>query len=156
MPRHNNKTAPATAMNSRNRVLVRNTHIALVGGSWALATFQLMPPLGRSMARARGVPRHHRLGPPSQMIKNSSKETFSWMQIDQGRPSRVPRVRCFGSLELRSSIAPDRGNEERWLKAKGLSRWADVSSTDQFGRTWGRLPTAESMSKAGNQSLSKH
>lgn len=39
---------------------MRNTHTALVGGSWALAAFQLMPPLGRSMARASGGPLDHR------------------------------------------------------------------------------------------------
>lgn len=34
---------------SRNLVLVTKAHMALVGGSCALAAFQLKPPFGRSM-----------------------------------------------------------------------------------------------------------
>lgn len=49
IPRHNSSRTPATAMQSRNLVLVKNDHTALVGGSWALAAFQLKPPFGRSM-----------------------------------------------------------------------------------------------------------
>lgn len=48
-PRHNNNTAPTTATRTRNRVLVKKTHTALVGGRLARAAFQLTPPLGRSI-----------------------------------------------------------------------------------------------------------
>lgn len=40
---------PVTATSRRKRVLVNSTHIARVGGRFALAAFQLTPPLGRSM-----------------------------------------------------------------------------------------------------------
>ena len=61
MPRHSNSIKPAMAMDTRKRVLVKKTHIALVGGNWDLADFQVMPPLGRSMAseRSTGGRRHH-------------------------------------------------------------------------------------------------
>lgn len=52
MPRHSNKTMPARARVRRTRVLVRNTHMARVGGNCALADFQVMPPFGRSMVGA--------------------------------------------------------------------------------------------------------
>lgn len=55
MPRHSNKMIPTTAMDNKTRVRVKNTHIALVGGSWAFADFQVMPPLGRSILRGLGV-----------------------------------------------------------------------------------------------------
>lgn len=58
-PRHNNNTAPVMATSSRKRVLVRKTHIALVGGSVALAAFQLIPPFGRSISSFSGGPQHH-------------------------------------------------------------------------------------------------
>lgn len=45
---------------SRNLVLVTKLHTALEGGSWALAAFQLKPPLGRSMVTTSwGGPQHH-------------------------------------------------------------------------------------------------
>lgn len=47
---------PATATHSKNFVLVRKAHTALVGGRLALATFQLMPPFGRSMIKRVGWP----------------------------------------------------------------------------------------------------
>lgn len=56
MPRHNSSMTPATATHSRNRVLVKKAHIALVGGRLALATFQLMPPFGNSMVKRVGWP----------------------------------------------------------------------------------------------------
>lgn len=59
MPRHSNKITPTTAMVSRKRVLVKNTHTALVGGNCALADFHVMPPLGSSMMSASGGPVHH-------------------------------------------------------------------------------------------------
>jgi hypothetical protein len=46
---------PDKATNSKNRVLVKNTHIARVGGSCDLAAFQLTPPLGRSIAPVDGL-----------------------------------------------------------------------------------------------------
>jgi hypothetical protein len=49
-PRHNNRVIPARATESKNRVLVRKTHIARVGGKFALAIFQLTPPFGSSIA----------------------------------------------------------------------------------------------------------
>ena len=55
IPRHSNKIIPATAIDRRTLVLVRKTHIALVGGSCAFADFQVMPPLGRSMIEVLGV-----------------------------------------------------------------------------------------------------
>jgi len=60
-PLHNNKTIPASATQSKNRVRVRNTHIALVGGSWAFADFHVTPPLGRSMTTEPPWPQHHQL-----------------------------------------------------------------------------------------------
>lgn len=56
MPRHRSSMTPATATQSKNLVLVRKVHIALVGGRLALATFQLMPPFGRSMVKRVGWP----------------------------------------------------------------------------------------------------
>lgn len=56
MPRHRSSITPATATQSKNLVLVRKVHIALVGGRLALATFQLMPPFGRSMIKRVGWP----------------------------------------------------------------------------------------------------
>lgn len=45
---------------SRNLVLVTKLHTALEGGSWALAAFQLKPPLGRSIVTTSwGGPQHH-------------------------------------------------------------------------------------------------
>jgi hypothetical protein len=58
-PRHNNNTAPVMATSRRKRVLVSNTHSALVGGSVALAAFQLIPPFGRSISSFSGGPQHH-------------------------------------------------------------------------------------------------
>lgn len=58
-PRHNNNTAPVMATSRRKRVLVSKTHIALVGGSVALAAFQLIPPFGRSISSFSGGPQHH-------------------------------------------------------------------------------------------------
>jgi len=55
MPRHNNRTMPARAIVTRVRVLVRNSHMARVGGSCPLADFQVMPPLGISMANSTGA-----------------------------------------------------------------------------------------------------
>jgi hypothetical protein len=40
---------PVRARRSRNRDLVNKTHIALVGGRFDLAAFQLTPPLGSSI-----------------------------------------------------------------------------------------------------------
>lgn len=54
MPRHSSNMMPTMARVSRKRVLVNNTHRALVGGNCALADFQVMPPLGRSMVTERG------------------------------------------------------------------------------------------------------
>jgi hypothetical protein len=61
IPRHVNSIMPINETVRRNRVLVKKTHIALVGGSWALADFHVMPPLGRSMMAAWRWARHHRL-----------------------------------------------------------------------------------------------
>jgi hypothetical protein len=58
-PLHSNKTTPASATHSKNRVRVRKTHIALVGGSCAFADFHVTPPLGRSMATIPPWPQHH-------------------------------------------------------------------------------------------------
>lgn len=58
-PLHSNKTIPASATHSKNRVRVRKTHIALVGGSCAFADFHVTPPLGRSMATIPPWPQHH-------------------------------------------------------------------------------------------------
>lgn len=58
-PLHSNKTIPANATHSKNRVRVRNTHIALVGGNCALADFHVTPPLGRSMATKPPWHQHH-------------------------------------------------------------------------------------------------
>jgi hypothetical protein len=49
MPLQNNKIVPVIAMNARKRVLVKNTHIARVGGNCPFADFQVRPLLGRSM-----------------------------------------------------------------------------------------------------------
>jgi len=38
---------------------VRKTHTAREGGSDALAAFQVMPPLGRSISSSSGGPQHH-------------------------------------------------------------------------------------------------
>lgn len=54
-PLHNNSTMPDKATKSKNRVLVKKTHIALVGGNCDLAAFQLTPPLGRSIAPVDGL-----------------------------------------------------------------------------------------------------
>lgn len=60
MPRHNNRITPVRATPSRNLVLVTKLHTALEGGSWALAAFQLKPPLGRSIVTTSwGGPQHH-------------------------------------------------------------------------------------------------
>lgn len=54
IPRHNNRMRPEMATSSRNLVLVTNANSALDGGNEPLAAFQLMPPLGRSMATMFG------------------------------------------------------------------------------------------------------
>jgi hypothetical protein len=54
-PLHNNNTIPAKAANNKNRVLVKKTHIARVGGNRDLAAFQFTPPLGRSIAPLGGL-----------------------------------------------------------------------------------------------------
>jgi len=59
MPRHSSRMVPATATNNKNLVRVRKDHTALDGGSEALAAFQVMPPLGSSMASSSGGPQHH-------------------------------------------------------------------------------------------------
>jgi hypothetical protein len=48
-PLQSNKTIPAKAKHSRNRVRVRNTHIALVGGRLAFADFHVTPPFGSNI-----------------------------------------------------------------------------------------------------------
>jgi hypothetical protein len=53
-------TIPANARHSKNRVRVKNTHIALVGGRFAFADFHVTPPLGRSMTTKPPWP-HHQL-----------------------------------------------------------------------------------------------
>lgn len=60
MPRHKRRMTPVRATPSRNLVLVTKLQTALEGGSWALAAFQLKPPLGRSIvATSWGGPQHH-------------------------------------------------------------------------------------------------
>lgn len=56
MPRHRSSTTPARATHSKNLVLVKKAHTALVGGRLFLATFQLMPPFGRSIFKQGGWP----------------------------------------------------------------------------------------------------
>lgn len=56
MPRQNSSITPATATHNRNLVLVKKAHTALDGGRLALATFQLIPPLGRSIFKQGGWP----------------------------------------------------------------------------------------------------
>lgn len=48
-PRQSSRTIPTSAKHNKKRVLVRNTHIALVGGRFAFADFQVTPPFGKSM-----------------------------------------------------------------------------------------------------------
>jgi hypothetical protein len=50
-PRHSRMTRPVTATETKKRVRVRRTRIALHGGRPALADFQLTPPFGNSMIR---------------------------------------------------------------------------------------------------------
>jgi hypothetical protein len=58
MPRHSNNTTPTIVTSKRKRVLANSAHIALVGGSRALAAFQLTPPLGSSILATSGDPQH--------------------------------------------------------------------------------------------------
>ena len=48
--RHSNSIVPTRAKRTRNRVLVRSIHIALVGGRLDRAAFQLTPPFGSSIS----------------------------------------------------------------------------------------------------------
>jgi hypothetical protein len=56
-PLQSSSTRPTSATDTRKRVRVRTTHIALKGGSLAFADFHVTPPLGRSIAtRPPGPP----------------------------------------------------------------------------------------------------
>jgi hypothetical protein len=50
-PRHMRMSRPVKAMDTKKRVRVNKTRIALHGGNLALADFQLTPPFGSSMMR---------------------------------------------------------------------------------------------------------
>jgi hypothetical protein len=49
---------PSSATDIKNRVRVRTTHIALAGGSLALADFHVTPPLGSNIATKPPGPQH--------------------------------------------------------------------------------------------------
>lgn len=49
IPLHNRISKPAIATDTKKRVLVTSTRIALHGGNLALADFHVTPPLGRSI-----------------------------------------------------------------------------------------------------------
>lgn len=48
-PLHNNRKRLANAIHKRNRVRVKKTHIALVGGRFDRAAFHDTPPFGSNM-----------------------------------------------------------------------------------------------------------
>jgi hypothetical protein len=91
-PLHSNKTIPASATHSKNRVRVRKTHIALVGGSCAFADFHVTPPLGRSMATIPPWPQHHQ-----------RKDCY---QFDRGRRARRRESSSKGMGELDRKLWP--------------------------------------------------
>lgn len=55
MPRHVNNMIPTSETQTRKRVLVMKAQTARVGGSCALADFQVIPPLGRSIVDVYGT-----------------------------------------------------------------------------------------------------
>jgi hypothetical protein len=56
-PLHSSTTRPTNATDSKKRVRVRTTHIALTGGSLAFADFHVTPPLGSNITtRPPGPP----------------------------------------------------------------------------------------------------
>jgi hypothetical protein len=91
-PLHSNKTIPVSATHSKNRVRVRKTHIALVGGSCAFADFHVTPPLGRSMATIPPWPQHHQW-----------KDCY---QFDRGRRARRRESSSKGMGELDRKLWP--------------------------------------------------
>lgn len=107
IPRHNSSMTPATAIHSRNLVLVRNVHIALVGGRLALATFQLMPPFGRSMVKRVGWPA---TPPRNRLVAVQLKPRSAQVRRD---------VSACGRSEVARSCQEQQG-VARWVRGGAL------------------------------------
>jgi hypothetical protein len=106
-PLHSNKTIPASATHSKNRVRVRKTHIALVGGSCAFADFHVTPPLGRSMATMPPWPQHH--------------QRKDCCQFDRRSRARRRELSSEGMGELNRKLWPLDGMIEEVESAQGGS-----------------------------------
>lgn len=122
MPRHKSSMTPATATQSKNLVLVRKAHTALVGGRLALATFQLMPPLGRSMVKRVGwpaTPPRDELAAvqlkPKKRTGYVSRCVGLWPVESRAGKSGVAKSGTLGQKPLKSSRVARRGV---WLSCR--------------------------------------
>jgi hypothetical protein len=143
-PRHSNKTIPASATHSRNRVRVRKTHIALVGGSCAFADFHVTPPLGRSMATMPPWPQHH--------------QRKDCCQFDRRSRARRRELSSEGMGELNRKLWPLDGMIEEVESAQGGSYFtATILGEPSHYSHLARLMKAPlSVLEAGSRLLHEH